>query len=252
MAIDHILPERLIEFPAEFKRLRQEYEIDENYPSFQINDFTNWAPAHFRKCNIRKGKDIFPKKLTLLLLENVHKRIPKVHQELEGLYRKRGRDNMLSSLSAAIENKHLSVQEIRKFVAQVEKSQHAEEPLVISFGLMIEDVINSEELPSDVSREYPYLCDWLELDLVKRLRAVITTPFHYTQPSERSGEGLSVRIVFPSLNKGEIEKLNISWWEILEAANFWDIFGEKYKDAFPEPPNQEYFGQLEAGPPTSR
>ena len=246
MTIDHILPERLIEFPAELKVLRKEYEIDENYPGFQINDFTNWVPAHFRKCNISKGGVILPKKITLLLLENVNKRIPKVHQELEALYRKRGRDKLLGSLGSAIENKHLRVQEVRKFVAQVERLQHAEEPLVISFGLMIEDVINSEDLPSDVSREYPCLCDWLELDLVKRLREIITTPFHYTQPSERSGEGLSVRIVFPSLKEGEIDKLNIPWWEILEAANFWDIFGEKYEDAFPELPKQEYFGQLEA------
>jgi hypothetical protein len=117
---------------------------------------------------------------------------------------------------------------------------------VLTFGLVIEDVVESTLLPSDVSREYPYLCDWLELDLVKRLRSAIKTPFHYTEPSERSGEGLSVRIVFPRLNNTDLEKLDLGWWKILEAARFWDIFGETYDDAFPKPPRREYFGRLEA------
>jgi len=244
MTVDHILPERLSEDPAELMRVRQEYEIDENFPGFQINDFPNWVPAHFRKCNVRKGGEILPKKITLLLLKDVQRRLPKVRQELERLSRRRGTDRLFGSLSAAIENKHLTVQEVREFVAQIERSQHAEEPLVLTFSLMIEDVINTEALPRDVPREYPYLCDWLEMDLVKHLRAIIKTPFHYTEPSERSGEGLSVRIVFPRLNDSELERFNLPFWEILEAANFWEIFGEKYDDAFPDLPNQEYFGQL--------
>jgi len=247
MTIDHILPERLSEDPAELRRLRQEYEIDENFHGFQINDFSNWVPAHFRKCNVRKGSDIFPKKMTLMLLKDAQRHIPQVRKKLEGLSRRRGTDRLFGSLSAAIESKHFNVQEVRDWVAQIERSQHADEPLVLTFGLMIENVVNNEALPKDVPREYPYLCDWLELDLVKRLRAIITTPFHYTQPSERSGEGLSVRIVFPRLYDVELERLNLPWWEILEAAYFWEIFGEKYDDAFPDLPKQEYFGQLEEG-----
>jgi len=246
MTVDHILPERLSENPAELRRVRQEYEIDANFPDFQINDFTNWVPAHFRKCNIRKGGEILPKRVTLLLLENVQRRIPKVRQALEELSQKRGRSRILGSLSATIENRHLSVQEVREFVTQVERSLHVDEPIVLTFGLMIDDVINNKVLPPDVPREYPYLCDWLELNLVSHLRTIITTPFHYTQPSERSGEGLSVRIVFPYLKDDDIKRFALPWWGILEAANFWDIFGEKYGDAFPDLPKQEYFGQLEA------
>ncbi|UCG58939.1 MAG: HNH endonuclease [Phycisphaerales bacterium] len=244
MTVDHILPERLSEDPLELRRLRQEYGIDDNFPGFQINDFTNRVPAHFRQCNLAKGSHILPKKMMLPLLEAVPRRLPKVREELDELSRRRGTGRLLDSRSAAIENKHLTVQEVRDFVAQVERSEHADEPLVLSFGLMIEDVLESEALPGDVAREYPHLCDWLELDLVKHLRTIITTPFHYTQPSERSGEGLSVRIVFPRLNEAEIEKFSLPWWEILEAATFWEIFGERYEDAFPDSPRREYFGQL--------
>jgi len=246
MTVDHVLPERLSEDPVELMRLRQEYDIDQNFPEFQINDFMNWVPAHARRCNVRKGGEILPKKMTLLLLEEVHRHVDKVRGELNAISQRRGVSRVLGSLSAAIEKKHLTVQEIHQFLAHIERAQHADEPLVLTFGLMTQDVICSEELPADVPRDYPYLCDWLELDLVNHLRTIITTAFHYTQPSERSGEGLSVRIVFPGLNGTELERFNRPWWEILEAANFWEIFRQRYADAFPDLPKQEYFGQLEA------
>jgi len=245
MTVDHILPERLNENIEELEQVCKKYEINENFPNFQINDFPNWVPACFRKCNARKGGKILSTKTILLLLNEVQQRLPKVYHELEKARQKHGISHLLGSLSTAIENKHLTIQEIHKFVAQIESSQHAEEPLILTFGLMIEDVENSKMLPCDVPRNYPYLCDWLELDLVKHLRTIITTPFHYAQPSERSGETLSVRIVFPRLNYAELEKFSLSWWEILEAANFWDIYKEKYNDAFQDSPKQEYFGQLE-------
>lgn len=246
MTVDHILPEWLSEHPVELKELCQEYNIHENFPQFQINDFANWVPAHPIKCNVRKGDRIFPKRMTLLLLEDVQRRLRKVRQELEAISQSRKISHVLGSLGTAIENERLTVREVREFIEQIEKSQYAGEPMVLTFGLMIEDVLDSDDLPHDVSREYPYLCDWLELDLVSHLRTIITTPFHYTQPSERWGDGLSVRIVFPNLNDVQLEKFNLPWWEILEAGNFWEIFGERYEDAFPDLPDQEYFGNLES------
>lgn len=245
MTVDHVLPEWLSEDPTKLNQLRKEYDIDENFRDFQINDFVNWVPAHPRKCNMRKGGEIFPKKMTLLLLQDVQRYLHKVRKELETISQRRGTSRLLGSLSAAIENRHLSVQEVRKFISRIERAQNAEEPLVLTFGIMIEDVVKSDDLPCNVPQEYPYLCDWLEMDLVKHLRAIITTPFHYTQPSERWGDGLAVRIVFLSLNDSELESFNLPWWKILEAANFWEIFGERYVDAFPDLPRQEYFGRLE-------
>ena len=245
MTIDHVIPEWLVEEPERLRQVRQDYEIDENFPDFQINDFTNWVPAHSRRCNVRKGPQVFPKKIILLLLQDVQQHLHKVREELESLSQGRTRAHLFGSLGTAIENKRLSVQEVHEFLGEIESSQHAEEPLVLTFGLTIDEVLSNDLFPEDIPREYPYLCDWLELDLVKRLRAAISTPFHYTQPSERSGEGLSVRIVFPGLNESELDKFDPMWWEILEAANFWEVFGERYEDAFPNPPKQEYFGQLE-------
>ena len=246
MTVDHIVPEWLREHPDKLRQLREEYQVDVSFPGFQINDFGNWAPAHPRKCNGRKGGEVFPKKMTLLLLQEVQRRLGKVRQQVEMLCRKRTTGHLFGSLSAAIENRHLGVHEVRQFIADVERDQHADQPLVLTFSLMIEDLLESDALPADVPREYPYLCDWLELDLVRHLCSILTTPFHYTQPSERWGDGLSVRMVFPGLNDVELEKLDRRWWEILEAASFWEIFGERYEDAFPNMPDQEYFGQLES------
>ena len=245
MTIDHVVPEWLAENPEQLRQVRQDYEIDENFPGFQINDFTNWVPAHSRKCNVRKGSQVLPKKMTLFLLWDVQRHLHKVREELEALSQGRTRARLFGSLSSPIENEHLTVQKVHEFLTEIESSQHAEEPLVLTFGLMVDDVLSSDLLPEDVSREYPYLCDWLELDSVRHLRAVISTSFHYTQPSERWGDGLSVRMVFPGLKESELDKFDPVWWEILEAANFWEVFGERYEDAFPNPPNQEYFGQLE-------
>ena len=235
MAIDHIIPQSLSDHPGDLRQLRIDYDIDDNIPNFQINDFCNWVPAH-PHCNTRKGAQVFPKKLTLLLLQEVQRSLPRVRRELETVARQRSMSHLLGSLAVALEKEHVEVQEVQRLVRDVEKRRHADEPLVITFGLTIEDVLESDLLPPIVPREYPYLCDWLEQRLVAQLHSIISTPFHYTQASARSGECLSVRIVFPGVDLAELEGFHSPWWQILEAANFWDIFGEGYASVFPEQP----------------
>jgi len=232
MTVDHVIPESLVSHPDELMKLRQEYEIDENFPGFQVNNFENWVPSHPRNCNARKGTQIFPKKMTLLILQEVQQRLPKVRKENERLVKNRGKGRVLGVLSTAIENNHLTVHEAREFIAKVEKQQHSSDPPVLTFGLMTEEVLDDPSLPPKAPRSYPNLCDWLESDLIKRLRKAITTEFHYTEPSARSGETLSVRLVFPGLDGAQLEKVDLEWWEILEVTNFWEIYGENYEQAF--------------------
>lgn len=247
MTIDHIVPEHLVEHSDELRQLRRDYDIDDNIPNFQVNGFANWVPAHPRKCNTRKGIEIFPKKMLLLILHEVQRKLPRVQKQLQLLQKDRGRTHLFRSLGAAIENKHLSVDDVRKFLVEIESKQHSDEPLVLTFGLRTDDLFEHDyPLPQDVPRYYPYLCDWLELDLVNHLCSILTTPFHYTQPSERSGESLSIRIVFPELDVSSLDNFDRPWWEILEALNFWELFGNSYKDAFPDLPSQEYFGKLDS------
>ena len=242
MTIDHVVPEALLLQPDKLAKLRAEYELDRNAPGFRINDFSNWVPAHPRKCNARKGGKVFPKRMTLLLLQEVQRHLAHVHGELERLTELRGKSHVLGSLGSALEGKHVTIEEVHRVVRDVERSQHADEPLVLTFGFAVEDI--DDMLPKDAPRDYPYLCDWLEADLIKHLRSILATPFHYTEPSERSEVGLSVRIVFPGVNPGAFDRFDRPWWKILEAAGYWDIFGDTYANAYPQPPLKEYFGQL--------
>lgn len=246
MTVDHVVPERYAQHPDELARIRRNYDIDETIPSFQVNDFSNWVPAHPRKCNTRKGAELFPKKMLLLILHEVQRKLPRVREQLRVLQIARGRANMLGSLGAAIEKQHLTIDAVREFLTTLESERRATEPLVLTFGLMIEDLyLDDSSLPPCAPREYAYLCDWLELDLVKHLRSIVKTPFHYTQPSERWGDGLSVRVVFPDLDDASLDSFDRPWWKILEAMSFWDLFGTSYKEAFPDLPLQEYFGNLD-------
>ena len=96
---------------------------------------------------------------------------------------------------------------------------------VAAFGLLIEEVISSKLLPETVPTDYASLCDWLESDLMGRLRrAPINNP-RLTEASERDGEGLSIRIAFEwvpyrdALNFGEL-----IWWEVLEVVPYSSIY----------------------------
>ena len=233
MTIDHIIPECLAEHPDELEQLRLKYDIGDNIPAFQVNDFCNWVPAHLR-CNTRKGTRIFPKKITLFILQEVQRRLPAVKQELESLERERTKGRALGSLGTGVERQHVSVQEVRQLLRELETDQHAYEPLVATFGLLVDDVLEGGHLSDHVPRFYPHLCDWLEQDLVKHLATILSTPFHYTEPSKRDGECLSVRMVFPGLDAAELDRFDRSWWEILEVGNFWEILGQGYAQAFGE------------------
>lgn len=247
MTVDHVVPESLLEDLPRLAKLRDDYGIDDVAPGFQINDFSNWVPAHARKCNTGKSDSILPRKLLLLCLQEVQKKLPTVRAEHAKLDRSRSRSHALGALSAAIEKRHLSIDDVRAFVAELEAAPREAEPIVVTFGLGLEDLKGHDEIPKQLLEDYPALCDSLELSLVTHLRSILTTKFHYTEPSERWGDGLSVRIVFPGLDIVELDEFALPWWKILEATTYWEIFGERYQDAFPLAPKKEYFGELPEG-----
>lgn len=99
---------------------------------------------------------------------------------------------------------------------------------VATFGLLIEEVMTSGLLPKSAPTDYPSLCDWLEGDLINRLRqAPINNP-RLTEGSGREGESFSVRIAFEwiphrdALNFGEL-----LWWEVLEVVPWPNIYHKK-------------------------
>jgi len=134
----------------------------------------------------------------------------------------------LAALTTEIPRQQL-IEEIRSVYALPHPSSASAQvmtPLVLiaTFGLTIEEVLASGELPSNVPTDYPQLCDWLEEDLRRRLQDRIGD-FQYTEASKRDGEILSVRIAFQWQSRDRQPDFgDIEWWSVLELAPFEDVY----------------------------
>jgi hypothetical protein len=186
LAIDHIVPERLLDRAEELSKLIADYQIETAFPDFQINGHGNLVPAHQRPCNSRKAGDVFAKSTTLFYLDRAKARMAAIDKALTSFNRRRFRDNVVGSVSTAMEKGCISPKELKKVAALKEQEQHADEPLVLAFYTSGDAINEFEVVPEYVIDEYAQFCDWLELDRVRHLRAIISTPFHYTEPSGRT------------------------------------------------------------------
>jgi hypothetical protein len=227
LEIDHVVPEVLDERPEELRAFREKSRIDESFPGFQINDFCNFAPAH-RPCNGSKTDYYAP--WTMICLEWVRDKLPKVREEQRKLQRKRKQNKALADLDAALESGDVTEDQVQELLDS--RVPQIEDPLVFTFGLAIEDLNRNLKFHNH-GLSYPALCDWLEHDLQKHLAEIINTPFHYSEPSQRTGETLSVRIVFPELDAKALSRFSRSWWTIYEPLPFRILYQTAYRREFP-------------------
>lgn len=232
LTIDHVLPERLLYNQQELRRIRVEYELDSNFPGFSINDYCNWVPTH-SDCNSRKRASIYPKRMALFYLQQVQEKLPKVEEEIRRLTRDQRKDRVLGNLAAALEKGVVSRQELARLLDEVDRKRILDQPIVVAFGLVIKEVLQSGRLSEDVPKDPPYLYDWLENDLVNQLRSLLSCSFHYTEPSLRDGECLSARLVFLGLDPNEFQRFYSPWWQVLEVMSFYEIYGTTYEEAYP-------------------
>jgi len=97
---------------------------------------------------------------------------------------------------------------------------------VAAFGVLIEDLLRSGDLPATAPINYPHLCDWLVDDLLARLqKAAITNP-QFTEDA-RNGETFSARVAF-SWNPRErpLEFGVLDWWEVLEVLPYDAVYSQ--------------------------
>ncbi len=97
--------------------------------------------------------------------------------------------------------------------------------MVATFGLVVDELRERDELPPGAPREYPILCDWLEDDLLRRLSRAPIRNVEMTEASLRDGECLSVRVSFEwDPGSGPLTFADLRWWQTLEVAPYDEVY----------------------------
>lgn len=238
VTIDHVLPKSLANDEKALSGVLSEYQIKAAFPSFGIDDLTNLVPAHAFSCNGRKSNELLPKQTIHFYLGLVKKQLPKVVKELGRLQSSSWRGNVLGQMAAALEAGDVTADDITKILQEINYRQIERSPLVATFGLNWMETAEIRQFNLKEDGAYAILCDKLESELVQFLRENSTYSFHYPEESQRTGETLSVRLVFPEvdLEGSEILPLfavehEMPWWQLLEIDSFQSIYGVPYREA---------------------
>lgn len=219
--IDHVLPESLLDKPDELSTIKTEYGLA---AEFGINDYCNWAPAH-QHCNRNKGSFVSSKTPAFIkILETVQRKGKRAQLEEKRIVDNLKKGELLGKLGIALKKGILSLAEVNGFLNETSPKRDEYEPVVIAFGARI-DELPGEGIPDNVSRDYISLCDWLEQDLINQLGTLLSCSFYYPEPSQRTGETLSVRFAFLQLDLGELDKFKSPYWEITEIQYYSEVYG---------------------------
>lgn len=107
--VDHVLPESLIDKPAELEKILAEYGLPSN---FAINDYNNWVPCH-DKCNKGKSAKVFkPVPMILAALENLIKNSPSVKKIEDQVKSNKKKGKIFGEFMSALESGVISKKEI--------------------------------------------------------------------------------------------------------------------------------------------
>jgi hypothetical protein len=224
--VDHILPQHLRVNRSAWRELLRRYNLGDD---FSLDDVENLLPVH-QACNSLKGGRVFDPARAHFFLEIARAKAPHVRREEDRISSDLKADRLLAKLATGLETGLLPVGAVQALI-QHPKMPPAEEhdtydPIIVTFGLAVEDLIGRADLPDSVPLEYPHLCDWLEEDLKSRLSVALSCTMFVTEESARNGETLSVRVALVRPDLEQLRTLEGSWWEILEIAYFSEIYDE--------------------------
>lgn len=130
-------------------------------------------------------------------------------------------------MGIAFEKGIISKGEVATLLAKMAVARELHQPIVITFGLNIENALKTRSERRALALDYSLLCDQLESDLVDLLNAALSCSFYYVEPSKRTGETLSVRLAFLQLDFNELDAFTSSLWEILEIQYYSEIYPDE-------------------------
>ena len=235
LQIDHIIPQILLERPTEMSALIEQLNLAEN---FSLESLQNLVPTH-QDCNRRKLDSIFDPGTLLFYLELARKYLPAVEKEVEQYEERLKRGEILARMELGLQAGLIARADVQKLLERAAPPlEGLTDPIVVCFGVNVLELQQSGNLPSDAPTFYPQLCDYLEKQLEEKLKGIVPTAYFPTEPSQRTGETLSVRIAFAGVDVDKLDyvcrDLRVSqddWgWEILEIAYYSEIYGEPFHE----------------------
>jgi hypothetical protein len=220
--IDHLIPESLTGDGSLVADLVPRLGLPS---TFNVTSLRNLVPTHAR-CNRRKGGREFSEASLLFFFELTGTRLRRVESELERLMVQAANERVLAALAVRVERGLLSVDEVLHVLSipPSEPPRGVSEPLVMGVSVNVIDLQRSDQLPKDVPPDYPQLCDWLERDLLTRLRAKGPTVVVACEASARNGETLGVRLASWAFDVNRLPDMLAPWWTVVELAPFSEIY----------------------------
>lgn len=181
--------------------------ISKYYP---IKDWTDFefsiAAGEAKK---RKREFILPVKLDDTKILGIHEDVAYLD------YRKEGVDGIVDAV----------LEKLSKYGKKISKGIFVT-TLSINFG----DLVKKGILTEEDWRNYPQTCDKLESDLKRKLDQSSIGEYHFTEPSTRNGETLSVRFAhYWDLAWGLPDFSFTDYWEFLEFKPVEEVYPDSYE-----------------------
>jgi hypothetical protein len=223
MDVDHVLPRKLLHRLPELQRIRDEYGLP---PRFQVEGYSNWIPCH-RKCNLEKGEAVFDQTRAHFFLHVAEKKSGSATKVEGQVLRNEKAGRLLATLQVGLQEGLIDKRKVEDMLRESARTLTLRyDPLVVTFGTNVSELLEGDVLPTEVPSYYPELCDWLEADLMRQVKHLARCKFYYPEDSARNGETLSVRLAFIGLDLNNLNGFRSSWWEILEVAYYSDVYGD--------------------------
>ncbi len=220
LQIDHLIPQSIP--PGDLSRVLNDLELGLD---FNVDSPVNLVPTH-SNCNSRKSNSLFSMHNLRYYLEIWNRKQAAIVKETEALRRTASNDKLLAAVAAKIEEGDFTIKEVVTFLKHTIANRlgRPSEPAVVTFGM---NLIETNISPS------PQVYDQLESELMTGIGKIMPNLFAATEPSQRTGETLSVRIAFWNLDLNRLDQLVIPNWQIIEICQYSDLYSWTWEDLFP-------------------
>lgn len=126
--VDHFIPERLLEAPAELKERLAELNLP---PTFEINSYCNWLPIHNR-CNLDKGgKAPARSMISMSILAGLEKSAAEAERIAKRVTSDRKADALIGKVLAALDGQTLRVDELLDALVGVKTLSGADQSVLV-------------------------------------------------------------------------------------------------------------------------